>query len=74
MKDIEYKDRLLTSTHRLCQDIDKCISNLIAARKYKDGRDREYLMQMERLMVASLQQFNCVINYLNKQTNKEEKS
>ena len=60
----DYKDRLIVSTFRLRQDIDKCINNLIAARKYKDGRDQEYLVQMERLMVASLQQLGCIIDFL----------
>lgn len=60
----DYRDRLLISTFRLYQDIDKCINNLIAARKYKDGRDQEYLVQMERLMVASLQQLGCIIDFL----------
>ena len=60
----DYRDRLLISTFRLHQDIDKCINNLIAARKYKDGRDQEYLVQMERLMVSSLQQLGCIIDFL----------
>lgn len=70
----EYKDRLLLSTNKLYQDIDKCISNLVEARMYKDGRDQEYLLQMESLMVASLQQFGCVIDFLQEQIKEEENS
>ena len=68
----DYKDRLLISMHHLYRDIDKCINNLIAARKYRDGRDQEYLVQMERLMVASLQQFGCIIDFFDKQIKEEE--
>lgn len=68
----EYKDRLLLSTNKLYQDIDKCISNLVEARMYKDGRDQEYLLQMESLMVTSLQQFGCVIDFLQEQIKEEE--
>jgi hypothetical protein len=68
----DYRDRLLISTHHLHRDIDKCINNLIAARKYKDGRDQHYLFQMEKLMVSTLQQLGCIIDYLDRETKEDE--
>ena len=63
----DYRERLLISTHHLYRDIDKCINNLVAARKYKGGRDQEYLCQMESLMVSTVQQLGCIIDYLDKE-------
>ena len=68
----DYRDRLLISTHHLHRDIDKCINNLVEARKYKDGRDQDYLFQMEKLMVSTLQQLGCIIDYLDKEIKEEE--
>lgn len=68
----DYRDRLLISTHHLYRDIDKCINNLVAARKYKDGREQEYLFQMEKLMLSTLQQLGCIIDYIDKEIKGEE--
>lgn len=68
----DYRDRLLISTHHLYRDIDKCINNLVAARKYKDGREQEYLFQMEKLMLSTLQQLGCIIDYIDKEIKEEE--
>lgn len=68
----DYRDRLLISTHHLYRDIDKCINNLVAARKYKSGREQEYLFQMEKLMLSTLQQLGCIIDYIDKEIKEEE--
>lgn len=60
----EQQDSLLQSTQKMYRDIDRCITNLVDARQYKDGREQEVLTHMESLMVAALQQFGCVIDYL----------
>ena len=68
----DYRDRLLISTNHLRRDIDKCINNLVEARKYKDGRAQDYLFQMEKLMVSPLQQLGCIIDYFDKEIKEEE--
>lgn len=68
----DYRDRLLISTHHLYRDIDKCVNNLIAARKYKDGRDQEYLFQMESLMVSTLQQLGRIVDYLDREIKEDD--
>lgn len=61
---------LLTSTLQLRCDIDRCITNLVDARRYRDGHEQEVLTRMESLMVAALQQFDCIIDYLEKEEKK----
>ena len=56
---------LIESTKRLQGDIDKCISNLIHARQYHDKIEEEgAVLDMERLLVASVQQLQCCIDKL----------
>lgn len=62
-----YKDKLCISSLRLYRDIDRCITNLVDARRYKNGKEGEALHTMESLMVVSLQQLGCVIDYLEKE-------
>ena len=64
---VESRNALMISTSKLYRDIDRCITNLVDARRYKDGRDQDILFQMESLMVAALQQLGCVIDYLEKE-------
>ena len=58
------RDSLMLSTQKLYRDIDRCITNLVDARRYKDGRVQDVLHHMESLMTAALQQLGCVIDYL----------
>ena len=64
------KEAILQSTEEMYRDINRCITRLIDARRYKDGREQEVLFEMENLMVASLQQFGCVIDYLEEEETK----
>lgn len=61
------KEPLLTSTRELYHDIDRCITNLVDSRRYRDGHEQEVLTRMESLMVATLQQLDCIIDYLEKE-------
>ena len=57
--------KLIESTKRLQEDIDKCISNLIHARQYHDKiEEAGAVLDMERLLVASAQQLQCCIDKL----------
>ena len=67
---MERKEIILKSTEEMYRDINRCITRLIDARRYKDGREQEVLFEMENLMVASLQQFGCVIDYLEEEKTK----
>lgn len=57
-------DNLKDSTVELYNEIDECIDNLISARKNRKD-ESEVLFKMESLMVATLQQLTCIINYFN---------
>ena len=60
---------IITSTILLRNDIQKCLSDLIDARLYRDPIQEDgALFKMESLMVSSMQQLDCIIDYL-----KEEK-
>ena len=53
------------SNKKLQERIDKCIDNLLYARKYKDNRvlQNAYL-DMESILVSTYQQFDCINDYL----------
>lgn len=55
-------DKLKDSTVELYNEIDECIDNLISARKNRKD-ESEALFKMESLMVATLQQLTCIIDY-----------
>ena len=59
--------KLRQSTQELYNDIDSCITDLINARtpekKDEDG-ERKALFRMEGLMVATLQQLSCLLEWL----------
>ena len=62
---MEKKDIILSTTI-LRNDIQKCLSDLIEARMYRDNIQEEgALFKMESLMVSSAQQLDCIIDYLN---------
>lgn len=55
-------NNLKDSTIELYNDINECIDDLISARKnHIDESDA--LFRMESLMVATLQQLTCIIDY-----------
>lgn len=55
-------DKLKDSTVELYNEIDECIDNLISARKNRKD-ESEALFKMESLMVTTLQQLTCIIDY-----------
>lgn len=57
-------DNLKDSTVELYNEIDECIDNLISTRKNRKD-ESEALFKMESLMVATLQQLTCIIDYFN---------
>ena len=62
---MEKKDIILSTTI-LRNDIQKCLSDLIEARMYRDPIQEDgVLFKMESLMVSSAQQLDCIIDYLN---------
>ena len=62
---MEKKDIILSTTI-LRNDIQKCLSDLIEARMYRDPIQEDgALFKMESLMVSSAQQLDCIIDYLN---------
>jgi hypothetical protein len=71
MKILELKE----STIQLYNDIDKCISDLVKSR-LDNNKETEFKasVEMERLMVCTLQQLSCIIDKLSEETVKKEKS
>ena len=65
--DTEYfKEKALTSTKSLYNDINNCISLLLKGRSNKDKDvEGQALSEMERLMCSTLQQLDCLIDYIN---------
>ena len=70
LKRDQRRDSLKKSTEELYRNIDRCITNLFDARRYKDGTEPEVLTRMETLMTAALQQLRCVIDYLEEEEKK----
>ena len=65
---MEKKD-IITSTTILQNDIQKCISDLIDARVNRDRIQEDgALFKMESLMVSTIQEFDCIIDYLKEGT------
>lgn len=61
---MEKKD-IISSTIILRNDIQKCLSDLIEARMYRDRIQEDgALFKMESLMVSTTQQLDCIIDYL----------
>lgn len=61
---MEKKDIIISATI-LRDDIHKCLSDLVNARLYKDRMQEEgALFRLESLMVSSIQEFDCIIDYL----------
>lgn len=67
VNDTEYfKEKALTSTKSLYNDIDNCISLLLNGRSNKNKDvEGQALSEMERLMCATIQQLDCLIDYIN---------
>ena len=63
MENNDYPKRLLETTEMLSDDLKSCIDKLVKARSNGDSED-EALNWMEGLAVASIQQFQCLIEFL----------
>ena len=58
-------EKLKQSTTELYNDIDKCISELIHARIAHDSEaEGKALFKMEGLMVGTMQQITCILDFL----------
>lgn len=59
-----FDPELIKSSEVLYFDIDECISDLLKARLEHDSEaEGKALFKMEGLMVATLQQLSCIIEY-----------
>lgn len=58
-------EKLIESTQQLYNDIDKCVDKLLQGRRFHDlKQESNSLIEMESLMVATLQQLQCILDYL----------
>ena len=56
---------MLDSVSSLYYDIDECIGNLVKSRMNKDTeQENKACAQMEFLLVASAQEFTCIMDFL----------
>ena len=63
----EYKEKLIESIRNLYFDIDNCIDDLLKARVDKNQEDEgKSLFRMEGLMVATMQELDCIVDFLEK--------
>ena len=70
---MEKKD-IIISSEILYRYIDKCISDLIQARAFHDPIQEEGVrIRMESLMVGTMQQLDCIIDYLKDKEQWEKK-
>ena len=70
MKNLELKE----STIQLYNDIDKCVSEVKSRLDNNKETEFKASVEMERLMVCTLQQLSCIIDKLSEETVKKEKS
>lgn len=59
-------ETLIESTQQLYNDIDKCIDKLLRTKVGRVDKIETYLVytEMESLMVATLQQLQCILDHL----------
>ena len=66
------REQLINELAKLHDDIDKCIGDIVDSRIKKDHQaEGKALFRMEGLMVATLQDLCCAIDYLKIKQNKE---
>ena len=55
---------LVKETKDLCCDIDACIENIVYSRLKKDeNQEKMAMMNMETLMVRTLQHLHCLLDF-----------
>ena len=66
------REQLINELGKLYNDIDQCIGDIVDSRLKKDYKaEGKALFRMEGLMVATLQDLECTINYLKLKQNEE---
>lgn len=63
------KKDIITSATIMRNDIHKCLNDLVNARLYRDRMQEEgALFKLVSLMVSTIQEFDCIIDYLKEST------
>lgn len=61
---MDKKDIIISATI-MRNDIQKCLSDLVSSRLHRDHIQEEgALFRLESLMVSTIQEFDCIIDYL----------
>lgn len=66
------RKQLINELAKLHDDIDQCIGDIVHSRLKKDSQaEGKAIFRMECLMVVTLQDLGCAIDYLGREQNKE---
>lgn len=66
------REQLINELAKLHDDIDQCIGGIVEARLKKDHQaESKAIFRMEGLMVVTLQDLGCTIDYLERKQNEE---
>ena len=66
------REQLINELAKLHDDIDQCIGDIVDSRIKKDHQaEGKALFRMEGLMVVTLQDLECTIDYLERKQDKE---
>lgn len=65
MENNSYPKKLRETTEMLAEDINKCMDKLVNARVSQDSKSEDEALEwMECLMAASIQQLQCISEFL----------
>ena len=66
------REQLINELGKLYDDIDQCVGDIVHSRLKKDSQaEGKALFRMEWLMVVTLQDLGCTIDYLERKKNEE---
>ena len=66
------REQLINELAKLRDDIDQCVGDIVHSRLKKDSQaEGKALFRMEWLMVVTLQDLGCTIDYLERKKNEE---
>lgn len=66
------REQLINELAKLHDDIDQCIGDIVDSRLKKDQQaEDKAIFRMEYLMVVTLQDLGCTIDYLGRKQNEE---
>lgn len=69
---ITNREQLINELAKLHDDIDQCIGDIVDSRLKKDQQaEGKAIFRMEYLMVVTLQDLGCTIDYLGRKQNEE---